>query len=59
MRLSLILAMAENRVIGRDNDLPWHLPADLKRFKRLTMGKMVRRIMPEVICLPSQKARRT
>ena len=30
--------MAENRVIGRNNDLPWHLPADLKRFKALTMG---------------------
>jgi dihydrofolate reductase len=30
--------MAENRVIGRDNTLPWHLPDDLKRFKALTMG---------------------
>lgn len=30
--------MAENRVIGRDNKLPWHLSADLKRFKSLTMG---------------------
>ncbi len=30
--------MAENRVIGRENRLPWHLPADLRRFKRLTMG---------------------
>ncbi|HVS00640.1 MAG TPA: dihydrofolate reductase [Thermoanaerobaculia bacterium] len=38
MRLSLIVAMAANRVIGRDNRLPWHLSADLKRFKRLTMG---------------------
>lgn len=38
MRLSLIVAMAANRVIGRDGALPWHLPADLKRFKRLTMG---------------------
>lgn len=36
--LSLILALADNRVIGRDNDLPWHLPRDLKRFKRLTTG---------------------
>ena len=33
--------MAEHRVIGRDNALPWHLPADLKRFKRLTMGHAV------------------
>lgn len=38
MRLSLIAAMASNRVIGRDNRLPWHLSADLKRFKRLTLG---------------------
>jgi dihydrofolate reductase len=34
----LIVAMARNRVIGRENRLPWHLPADLKRFKELTMG---------------------
>jgi dihydrofolate reductase len=33
--------MAENRVIGRSNALPWHLPADLKRFKALTMGHAV------------------
>ena len=38
MRLSLIAAVADNGVIGRDNDLPWRLPADLRRFKRLTMG---------------------
>ncbi len=38
MRLSLIVAMADNRVIGRDNELPWRLPADLARFKTLTMG---------------------
>ncbi len=37
--LVLIAALAENRVIGRDNRLPWHLPADLKHFKALTMGK--------------------
>mgnify|MGYP006280223703 CR=1 FL=1 len=37
--LVLIAAVAEeNRVIGRDKDLPWHIPADLKRFKRLTSG---------------------
>lgn len=41
MRVSIIAAMAENRVIGRDNALPWHLPEDLKRFKRLTMGHAV------------------
>jgi dihydrofolate reductase len=41
MKLSLILAMAENRVIGRGNDLPWHLPADLRRFKALTTGHAI------------------
>ncbi len=39
MKLALICAMSENRVIGRDNDLPWHLSEDLKHFKRTTMGK--------------------
>ncbi len=38
MRLSLIVAVAANGVIGRDNGLPWRLSEDLKRFKRLTMG---------------------
>ncbi|MBI4582576.1 MAG: dihydrofolate reductase [Planctomycetes bacterium] len=38
MRVSLIAAMSENRVIGRRNALPWRLPADLKRFKQLTTG---------------------
>ena len=38
MKISLIVAMAENRVIGKDNQLPWHLSADLKRFKKITMG---------------------
>lgn len=37
--LFLIYARADNGVIGKDGDLPWHLPADLKRFKALTMGK--------------------
>ena len=41
MILSIIVAMSENRVIGRDNRLPWHLPADLKRFKQLTTGHTV------------------
>ncbi len=38
----LIAALAEeNRVIGRDDDLPWHLPEDMRRFKRLTTGHAV------------------
>lgn len=37
-RVSLIVAMASNRVIGAGNKLPWHLSSDLKRFKALTMG---------------------
>ena len=37
--ITLIVAVADSGVIGRDNALPWHLPEDLKRFKRLTMGK--------------------
>ncbi|HUW75658.1 MAG TPA: dihydrofolate reductase [Gallionella sp.] len=37
-RVSLIVAMAKNRVIGHNNTLPWRLPADLKHFKTLTMG---------------------
>lgn len=39
--LSLIAACSDNRVIGRDNRLPWHLPADLGHFKRLTLGKPI------------------
>jgi dihydrofolate reductase len=39
--VSLIAAMARNRVIGAGTRLPWHLPADLQRFKRLTMGAPV------------------
>ncbi|MEO1626736.1 MAG: dihydrofolate reductase [Bacteroidota bacterium] len=38
MTVSLIVATADNRVIGRDNDIPWYLPADLKYFKRTTLG---------------------
>jgi dihydrofolate reductase len=37
----LVVAMARNRVIGRNNGLPWHLPADLQHFKRTTMGKPI------------------
>lgn len=41
MRVSLVVAMAANRVIGRDGKLPWRLPADLKNFKRVTLNKAV------------------
>jgi dihydrofolate reductase len=37
--ITFVLARADNGVIGRDGQLPWHLPADLKRFKAQTMGK--------------------
>jgi dihydrofolate reductase len=37
--VTLVVAMASNGVIGRAGKLPWHIPADLKRFKALTMGK--------------------
>ena len=39
--LAVIVAAAENGVIGRDNALPWHLPEDLRYFKRVTMGKPI------------------
>ena len=41
MTLSIIVAVSENNVIGRNNDLPWHLPADMKFFKDKTMGHFV------------------
>jgi dihydrofolate reductase len=41
MRLSAIVAMSENRVIGVQNRLPWHLPADLRHFKQITLGKPI------------------
>lgn len=41
MHVSMIAAMAKNRVIGADNDMPWHLPADLAHFKKVTMGKPI------------------
>jgi dihydrofolate reductase len=41
MRISMIAAVSENRVIGRGGRLPWHLAEDLKRFKRLTMGHTI------------------
>src|SRR5215475_10806775 len=39
--ISLIVAMAQNGVIGRDNALPWRLPEDLKRFRAFTLGKPI------------------
>jgi dihydrofolate reductase len=36
--VTLILARADNGVIGKDGDIPWHIPADLRRFKQLTLG---------------------
>lgn len=39
--VTLVAAIAENGVIGHGNRLPWHLPADLKRFKTLTLGKPI------------------
>lgn len=41
MKISLIVAQSINHVIGKNNQLPWHLPADLKHFKNLTMGKPI------------------
>ena len=41
MKIAMIAAMAQNRIIGADNDMPWHLPADLKHFKAITLGKAV------------------
>ncbi len=38
MKISLIVAFDENQLIGNNNQLPWHLPADLKHFKTITMG---------------------
>ena len=39
--IAIVAAMAENRVIGRGGDLPWRLPADMSRFRALTMGKPI------------------
>ncbi len=41
MSISLIVAMSENGVIGVDNRMPWHLSADLKRFRQVTLGKPI------------------
>lgn len=39
MKITLIVAMAQNRIIGKNGTLPWHIPADLKRYKARTLGK--------------------
>ena len=39
--ISLVAAMAKKRVIGKDNQMPWHLPADLAHFKAVTLGKPI------------------
>jgi len=41
MKISLIVAMASNRAIGLNNQMPWHLSADLKKFKKITMGSPI------------------
>ena len=41
MTVSLVVAAAKNNVIGREGELPWHLPDDLRHFKRLTTGKPI------------------
>jgi len=41
MRVALVAAVADNGVIGVDGEMPWHYPADLRRFKELTMGHPV------------------
>ncbi len=41
LTLSMIAAMGKNRVIGKDNDMPWHLPADLQHFKKTTLGSPI------------------
>ena len=41
MKISIVVAMDTNGVIGKDNELPWRLPADLQHFKKTTMGKPI------------------
>ncbi len=38
-KISIIVALAKNLVIGKDNQIPWHIPADLQYFKKITLGK--------------------
>lgn len=58
MRITLIAAVANNRVIGKDGQIPWHLPADLAHFKRTTMGHtlvMGRRTYEPAGALPGRR----
>ena len=55
MIVSIIAAVSDNGITGKDNDLPWHLPADLKRFKSVTTGHpmiMGRRTWESIGCRP-------
>jgi dihydrofolate reductase len=55
MLVTIIAAMSENRIIGRAGSLPWHLPADLRRFKSLTTGHTVimgRKTFESIGCRP-------
>ena len=51
MEITLVVAHTENRVIGRDGGMPWHLPADLAHFKAVTMGKPMIMGLPIVTAL--------
>ena len=50
--LSIIVAIAENYAIGKDNELLWHLPDDLKRFKKITSGNKVIMVRNTFLSLP-------
>ena len=59
MTIRLIAARSRNGVIGRDGDMPWHLPEDLKYFKRTTMGHpmiMGRRTFDSMGALPGRRS---
>ena len=55
IKISMIAAMTKDRVIGKDNDMPWHLPDDLQFFKKNTLGKPVvmgRKTFESIGCRP-------